>query len=250
MDRDAAPAGARDENVLTRERIRDGWVQKMIMQGGEGVRPLTEQELLQSRRAILAHRPPSRDLWVFGYGSLIWNPCFEFAERSVGRALGYHRQFCLWTHLGRGTREHPGLMLGLERGGSCTGVAFRIPADLVEVELDIIWRREMVTAAYRPSWVSLELKGERLKAVAFLINPAHDRYAKHLSEAEVADAIAVAAGPLGPCSDYLFNTVTHLRDLGIADRRLERIADAVRLRQAARPPARAAAMPPAPEPTV
>ncbi len=222
--------------VLTRERIRDGWVQKMIMQGEEGVRPLTEEELLASRRAILADHPPGEDLWLFGYGSLIWNPCFEFVQQRVGRVLGYHRQFCLWTHLGRGTRERPGLMLGLERGGSCTGVAFRIAADLIDVELDIIWRREMVTAAYRPSWVALDLGGERRKGVAFLINPAHDRYAKNLTEARVADAIAVAGGPLGPCSDYLFNTVTHLRELGIADRRLERLAEAVRVRQAAAPP--------------
>jgi cation transport protein ChaC len=221
--------------VLTRERIRDGWVQKMIMQGGDDVRALTEQELLESRRAILGHHPPGEDLWLFGYGSLIWNPCFEFVQRRIGRALGYHRQFCLWTHLGRGTTECPGLMLGLERGGSCVGVAFRIAADVIDTELDIIWRREMVTAAYQPSWVALDLAGERCRAVAFLINRTHDRYARGLSEAAIADAIAIASGPLGPCSDYLFNTVTHLRTLGIADKRLERIADAVRRRQLAAP---------------
>lgn len=171
-------------------------------------------------------------LWVFGYGSLIWNPCFHFAERRLATARGWHRQFCLWTHLGRGTRECPGLMLGLEQGGACRGVAYRIAPDQVEAELDIIWRREMVTAAYRPIWLRAVTADGPIMAIGFAINRGHERYAGRLEEQRIVEAIATATGPLGPCAEYLFNTTAHLDELGIGDRYLRRLCDAVRHRQA------------------
>jgi cation transport protein ChaC len=217
--------------VLTRERIRSGWVQELVRAHGvQGV--LDERELAASRAACLARRPPGADVWVFGYGSLIWNPCFHFVERRVVTVPGWHRRFCLWTSIGRGTPDRPGLMLGLEPGGSCRGVAFRIAEAEVESELDIVWRREMVTAAYRPTWVSARGEGGSVRAIAFTINRDHPRYAGRLDEARIVEALATAAGPVGACCDYLFNTVAHLEELGVRDRRLRALCRKVRERQA------------------
>jgi glutathione-specific gamma-glutamylcyclotransferase len=210
--------------TLTRDSIRAGIVQEMVRRAGLEV--LSDEELRRSREAMLAARPRG-DVWVFGYGSLIWNPAFHFAESVTGRVHGWHRRFCLWTHAGRGTPENPGLLLGLERGGSCRGVAFRVRAHEVDSELDIVWRREMVNAAYVPRWVDVRMGcrgGERTApAIAFVINRRHDRYAGLLAEERVASTIASARGRLGPCADYLLNTAAHLEQLGIRDRALERL---------------------------
>jgi cation transport protein ChaC len=212
---------------LTREALLGGELQRLVAARGD-VRALSEAELRSTRAALLAGHPAGQDLWVFAYGSLIWNPACHFAERRMARLLGYHRQFCLWTSLGRGSPVRPGLMLGLEHGGSCVGVALRIEAGAIDSELEVIWRREMVTGAYRPCWVPLRTGEGPLRAIAFVINRRHERYARALPEEQVVATIAHAAGSLGACCDYLFNTVAHLEELGIHDRRLRRLAAAVR----------------------
>ena len=217
---------------LTREVLLSGELSRLVA-AQEGASAMSAEDMRRSREQVLKHLAPGGDLWLFGYGSLIWNPTFDFVERQVARLHGYHRRFCLWTHLGRGTRERPGLMLGLDHGGSCGGVAFRIAADRVESELDVVWRREMVTNAYRPTWVKLRMAGRMVPAVAFVINHGHARYARSLRDEEIATVIAVAEGQLGPCRDYLYNTVTHLEALGIQDRGLARLAEAVRARREA-----------------
>ncbi|MDF2781230.1 MAG: ChaC family protein, partial [Geminicoccaceae bacterium] len=141
--------------VLTRDSIRSGLVHKMIADLGISMRVLSEAELAASRRATLAGVDLSAGAWLFGYGSLIWNPAFHFTLRRTGRIFGWHRRFCLWTHLGRGCPERPGLVLGLERGGSCRGVVFHIAPEVVEEELEIVWRREMISGAYVPRWVEV-----------------------------------------------------------------------------------------------
>ena len=171
----------------------------------------------------------SAGVWVFGYGSLIWNPAFHFTDRVVGTVWGLHRRFCLWTHLGRGCPERPGLVLGLERGGSCRGVAYHIAPEAAREELDIVWRREMISDAYVPRWVSVRTPVATVRALTFTINHAHERYARNLSDEEAAVAIAGASGFLGPCADYLINTVDHLAELGIHDRPLERLRNRVLL---------------------
>ena len=168
---------------------------------------------------------------MFGYGSLIWNPAFHYARREVARIYGHHRRFCLWTSLGRGTVAQPGLMLGLDTGGSCRGVLYEITADAIASELEIVWRREMVTAAYRPCWVVAHTAAGPRRAITFLINHAHERYAGRLDQAAMVAAIARACGPLGACADYLFNTTAHLDELGIADRSLRNLCRAVRAAQ-------------------
>jgi glutathione-specific gamma-glutamylcyclotransferase len=208
--------------ALTRDQIREGHVRKMIAELGVAMRVLSEEELRASREAALAGVDLAHGAWLFGYGSLIWNPAFHFTDRLVGTVFGWHRRFCLWTHLGRGCPERPGLVLGLERGGSCRGVVFRIAPDLVEEELAIVWRREMISGAYVPRWVGVRTALGPLRAITFVINHAHERYARLLPDERVAEVIATAQGWLGPCAEYLINTVDHLAALGIHDRPLTR----------------------------
>jgi cation transport protein ChaC len=215
--------------TLTREKIEAGWIREMITRADLGVRVLSDAELAAAgQRACLARLPAGADLWLFAYGSLIWNPCCEVAETRTARVVGWHRRFCLWTPLGRGTPERPGLMLGLERGGSCRGVALRIEAARIAAELDVVWRREMVTGAYVPAWVRLATAAGPVDAVAFTINRRHVRYAGRLDEDRTAAILAHAEGPLGTNREYLFNTVAHLAELGLGDRRLERLCGQVR----------------------
>jgi glutathione-specific gamma-glutamylcyclotransferase len=220
--------------MLTRENIRSGAVRKIAADHGL-IRMLSEEELARSLGGLLDGADLTTGAWVFGYGSLIWNPAFHFTDRVVGTVYGFHRRFCLWTHLGRGCPERPGLVLGLERGGSCRGVAYHIAPEAAMEELDIVWRREMLSDAYVPRWVAVRTPMATVRAITFTINHAHERYARDLSDEEAAAAIAGASGFLGPCADYLINTVDHLAELGIHDRPLERLRNRV-LAQAAIPP--------------
>lgn len=212
--------------TLTREQIASGEVRRRILASGYPFPILSEEELAAKLAATLAARE-GRETWVFGYGSLMWNPAFHYAERRVGRIHGFHRRFCLWTHAGRGTPENPGLTLALERGGSCQGIAFRIAEHEAETELGIVFKREMVSGAYAPRWITVRTEDGMIRAVTFVINHAHDRYAGLLPEDRVAEVIASAAGPLGACAEYLHNTVEHLDELGIIDRHLFRLYDQV-----------------------
>lgn len=232
---DTAAGAVLDATPLTREALRDGWLQRLI--ATTDVRALSEAELAGSRAAALASHPPAADLWLFAYGSLIWNPAFRFVERRTGRVHGLHRRFCLWTHLGRGSPERPGLVLGLDRGGNCRGVLYRIAADEIEAELDVVWRREMVTSAYRPRWVSADVAGVgKLRALTFVIDRRHERYAGALDDEALVGALATAGGALGSCADYLFATASHLAQLEIADAALDRLCEAVRARRAGQGP--------------
>ena len=214
---------------LTREQIQSGWVQQMAREAGSSFLALSDEELAASRHAVLA-KAPSKNIWIFGYGSLIWNPAFHFVERRIGTVHGWHRRFCLWTTLGRGSPDCPGLMLGLDRGGSCRGVLLRIAPEMIESETDVLWRREMVSNAYVPTWVRAATEHGGIAAIAFIINRTHDRYAQKMPEEKTADVIARAAGRIGPCRDYLLNTVDHLNRLGIEDRSMRRLAAKVRRR--------------------
>ncbi len=223
------PADAPLSILLTRENLRSGWLQRLIATGG--YKALGEEELLASRRSVLDQHPPGQDLWLFAYGSLIWNPAFHYVERRIGAVHGLHRRFCLWTNLGRGTPDRPGLVLGLDRGGRCRGVLYRLAAAEFDTELEIVWRREMVTGAYRPRWVEAVTVEGRVRALTFVINRDHDRYARALGDDELIRTLATAQGALGSCADYLFHTASHLTQLGIADAALERLCTAVRTYQ-------------------
>ncbi len=221
--------------VLTRDSILSGELLASAKATlPPGTRFMTDEERQRQIHEMLAKSRHPERVWVFGYGSLIWNPAFHFVERRTARIHGFHRQFCLWARAGRGSPQRPGLMLALERGGSCHGVAYRIAPKHVEVELDVVWRREMLTMAYRPVWVAARTPRGIEHAIAFAANRSHDRYIRGLSDKEISRLLATGEGPLGACCDYLFDTVSHLRELGIRDRRLEALEHRVR-RHAARP---------------
>jgi glutathione-specific gamma-glutamylcyclotransferase len=220
------PAPITRDQLLNPERWRE-----MV---GEHLRAevRSDEELACSLATMMKGHPPDRDVWVFAYGSLIWNPTFAHVERRIGRIRGYHRRFCLRADVGRGSPERPGLFLGLDRGGQSSGVVFRIAAADAPHELMLLWRRELITNSYFPRWVRTQTAEGPVHAIAMVINHANARYAGAWPEERVVEAIATAEGRLGRCSDYLFNTLDHLTEMGIRDRMLERMAAAVRRYQA------------------
>jgi cation transport protein ChaC len=219
---------------LTRESILDGTLHASVRALlGPGARFATDAERSEQVQAILERAPRPGRIWVFAFGSLIWNPAFHFVERRTARIYGFHRRFCLWSRAGRGSPERPGLMLSLESGGSCSGVAYRLERRQAASELDVIWRREMFTMSYRPVWTMARTPKGAEPVIAFSANREHERYVPGLEDEVIARHLATGAGPLGRCCDYLFDTVAHLRQLGIRDRRLEALEARVRAHGAA-----------------
>lgn len=166
------------------------------------------------------------EIWLFAYGSLIWKPACDFIEMRTGLIRGWHRAFCLgWNKNWRGSDENPGLMLALDRGGACKGVAYRLPPDRIEDNLVKLFEREMawLPSAFPPRWVSVQSGDHRLKALTFCIDRNSGRYVSGLSEAQVADVLARASGSRGSMAEYLFATVGHLERMGIHDPHLWRL---------------------------
>lgn len=221
--------------VLTRESILRGDLNASVRALlGPSVRLMTDDERTASINQMLKQQPTAGPVWVFAFGSLIWNPAFLFAEQRVARIHGFHRDFCLWAWAGRGSPQQPGLMLSLERGGSCCGVAYRIAEGEERTELDVLWRREMLTMAYRPVWTRAVTEDGPVSAITFSANRQHERYAPGLSADQVSHYLATGEGPLGRACDYLYDTVSRLRELGISDRRLEQLDARVRVLRNAR----------------
>ncbi len=183
----------------------------------------------------LAGWTPGTDAWVFGYGSLMWNPAFHFVETRPVRVEGWRRRFCFWTPLGRGTPDRPGLMLGIERGGACEGLALRIAASEVPVELGILFNREMLTGIYDAVWVdAFDRSGAPVKAVTFAVNGDHQQYCGDMELTCAADNIAFAEGRRGTCRAYLEETARSLRAIEARDPYIDALMDEVaRLRAAA-----------------
>jgi len=219
-----------EPRALTRELLLSGDLPGLIAKFLPDMRLLSDAERAASMHATLAERPEHGDgVWMFAYGSLIWNPTIHYTDRRLARAIGWHRSFCLNARAGRGTPANPGLMLGLKSGGTCVGAAFRIDEAVVEHELDLLWRREMIGDGYVPRWVEIEGDdGTKIGgAIAFTINPAGPSYCGDLPEAEVVRRLATARGGLGTGAEYLFNTRDSLRELGINDPFVERLAELV-----------------------
>lgn len=161
--------------------------------------------------------------WVFGYGSLIWDPGFEYDERHKVVIHGYHRAFCIRSTRYRGTADNPGVVLGLDRGGSCHGVAYRLRDDQAPTVIERIYRREMMNQAYDPRLVPIRLAdGRRIRALTFTARHAGSSYVK-LDEAEVVRRLKHCAGARGPNCDYAINTMKALTEWGIKDSRLAAI---------------------------
>src|SRR5919109_594226 len=172
-------------------------------------------------------RLPKGDLWVFGYGSLMWSPCFEYTHKSPGRAHGYHRALCILSTRYRGTQRKPGLVMGLCRGGSCWGVAYRIDAARLRRALARLWYREMPRRVYNPRLIPVRLaSGREVKALAFVADPAHPSFVRELDLHGRARLVAQGIGVRGPCVDYIRNTLEHMHEVGVRDPHLERILHA------------------------
>jgi glutathione-specific gamma-glutamylcyclotransferase len=216
---------------LTRSDLESRRLQQIILQSGRGVNVLSEAQLQESIRETLKQQKPDSDVWIFAYGSLIWNPIFKFVEQRIGTIYGWHRRFCLWVPQGRGTPDNPGLVLGLDRGGSCSGIAYRIAAADVPSELLLLWRREMVVGCYIPRWVRVFDGTQTLSAIAFVINRQHRAYTGNISLETTVNSIATAGGELGSCSDYLMQTINGLMTVGIKDKQLLQLRDRVVARQ-------------------
>lgn len=177
--------------------------------------------------AIAPLLDPDGSLYVFGYGSLIWKPGFAHSAMHPALLRGFHRRFCIWSRRYRGTPECPGLVLGLDRGGACRGVAFRVEAGAAPAVLDYLDEREMSGGVYERRLVPVRLldqPGAVRQAVAFVVDRRAEAYCRDLTPERAAAAIALGQGCMGPNREYLLNTVAHLRGLGVRDAGLDRIA--------------------------
>ncbi|SRR6266567_2597299 len=192
---------------------------------------LSDEALATSLAKTIARRPANAGWWVFAYGSLLWNPLFPFAEARTALLRGFHRRFCLWSLGSRGTVETPGLVLGLDRGGACRGVAYRLPPRCAHAELALLWRREMVVGSYRPRWMRVQSAGRAITALAFIVDRSHPQYAGRLSLARQSRALAGAAGVFGSSADYLERARVALVTHGIVDPYLEDLASAVAMQR-------------------
>jgi glutathione-specific gamma-glutamylcyclotransferase len=172
------------------------------------------------------------DFWIFGYGSLMWRPGFAYVERRLARARGYHRRLCIYSHVHRGTKESPGLVLGLDRGGSCTGVVFRVAAADRDETIAYLRARELVTSVYLERWISVSIDNEPApaKALAYIVDRRHAQYCGRLPREASLELIRQGVGVSGRNPEYVRETFLHLRELGVRDHDLawfaERLADA------------------------
>ncbi len=195
----------------------------------------TEEDYDAVVHRTLAAHPRGEEFWLFAYGSLIWKPEVEHVEERVGTAQGWHRSFCLKMTRWRGTREQPGLMMALDRGGQCRGMLYRLAAITAEGQFGKLVRREMKAKppSNLPRWLSVRTNEGAVRALAFVMNRESGAYTGRLPPEQVADIVARACGHLGSCAEYLYNTVKHLEDRGIHDRNLWRLQQLVAERIAA-----------------
>jgi cation transport protein ChaC len=177
---------------------------------------------------------PPGELWIFGYGSLMWDPGFPYVEWAPALVYGYHRALCISSNRWRGTPERPGLVLGLDRGGACRGIAFLLAKADVSATMDVLWAREMRHHVYRPRLVRARLPDRDARALVFIADPAHSAYTGRLSVRETAERVANCCGMRGANLEYVARTVAHLRELGVRDQNLQRVLAAARALAACR----------------
>jgi len=223
-----------NENKLNRQSLLNGDMRKLAESRlGSGM--LMSDEVREKLVAdTIANAPDNNSFRIFAYGSLIWNPAIEFEASYKCTIQGYHRSFCFWTVLGRGSEDCPGLMMGLEPGGHCDGIAYSISAEHLHTELDILFRREMLSNVYKPTWVKARYHDETDigdDMLTFVVDPENQRFCGELNESAVVDTLSQAIGPLGRNCDYLYQLVDHLNELGFEDPAMTELAKKVRHRQ-------------------
>lgn len=221
------PSG--QNKLLSKEDFLNGRHDDMIVKAG--LEYLVVRNSVETRLSIrdemLADAPAEGLIWVFAYGSLIWNPAFDFDQSKLGTLYGYHRSFCFWSMVGRGSPKLPGMMLGLENGGACSGLLLGVERQSAKEELTSVFMREMTGQTYVPKWGSVKTNSGWVKAITFVANSNSENYVGRRPLKEVAKHIAQGAGHLGTCSDYLFNTTHHLRILGLKDPMLDQLCELV-----------------------
>ncbi|AUH65655.1 gamma-glutamylcyclotransferase [Paracoccus zhejiangensis] len=203
-------------------------VQRVVADAGPppGAEQHTDADYDDWVARILAGRPaPDRPIQLFAYGSLIWKPELEHRAEQVGIARGWHRAFCLRALRFRGTLDKPGLMMVLDRGGQCRGVLYELPMEDLEAQLHRLFRREFTMKPINniPRWLTVQTASGPVKALGFVMNRQSPNYAGRLPLEEVAQTLAVSCGHWGSGAEYLFNTVSHLEEMGIHDSGLWRL---------------------------
>ena len=187
------------------------------------IRTMNLKELSDSIKQILEGMNLVDGVWVFGYGSLMWNPDFKLVEKRTGDLKGYHRSLCLKSIVYRGTPNYHGLVFGLDIGNSCQGMVYRIAEENIYSEMQKIWEREMFAGTYIPTWVNVRTKQGSVSAVTFVINHKHEHYIPNLELEEIVERVVRAQGICGSCHEYVQNTVKSLNLLGLRDPYLEHL---------------------------
>lgn len=186
----------------------------------------TQAQIDRSLADTMAMRPPGADVWVFAYGSLMWNPISKYDQRVVATLHDWHRSFCLRLIAGRASPERPGRMLSLEPGGKTEGVALRIPQALLDEELRILWIREMVTGAYTPTWAPVTFdNGDEGVALAFVADPRQSQYEADSGLSVIAPLMASASGLFGSNAEYVFKLQCALTECGMSDHYIDALAN-------------------------
>ncbi len=187
----------------------------------ESLKPVRDPAPLLEK--VLQQWGGHEDLWIFGYGSLIWKPEFEFAERRPAKVHGWHRALKMWSRINRGTPERPGLVFGMLSGGCCQGMVFRIPKSVGQEVLIRLWAREMVMAVYDPKWLTCHTAHGPVQALAFTLSRKSPSHAGVLTEEQYRSIFSEATGIYGTTHDYAHRTLEELRSHNIRDRGLERL---------------------------
>ena len=166
---------------------------------------------------------PADDLWVFGYGSLMWRPEFEYAESTAAKIFGFRRELCLWSVVHRGTHQRPGLVFGLASGGSCLGRAFRVDATRKEKVLAYLWRREMIRYAYIPKLIRIHTGSDVKRGVTFVVDTEHPQYVHNLSDKAIATVICASRGKSGYNREYFLDCLNKFEEMGVCIDRYKNI---------------------------
>lgn len=185
-------------------------------------------EVIAEWRVLTGHHAIDRDLWVFGYASLIWRPEFESAEHRSAKVHGWHRALQMRSRVNRGTPERPGLVFALLSGGSCQGMVYRIPHARVVDEMGRLWQREMPTGVYDPKWLRCQTPKGPVTALAFTLNRRSAAWVGRLEDPHLVQLLRHARGRYGTTLDYLLETARCLREHGIRDREVDRLVGVAR----------------------
>ncbi len=192
----------------------------------------TEEEREETMFKTLNELEEQKNIWIFGYGSLVWRPEFAFEESRHATLTGYSRALCLWSCVNRGTPEQPGLVFGLKQGGTCEGRVYRIPNEDIIGQFRKLWRREMPSESYTPMWLPCETPEGIIKALVFVMDTRTNAYTGELSEEETIEIVLNAAGTYGPCHEYVTQTSDALARGGIKDDYLVYLSNLIKQRLA------------------